>query len=338
MKIINVEDAVGVTLCHDITAMRTGFKGVAFPKGHVVTEEDIPKLLDIGKKTIFLWEEEEGMIHENEAALRLSRLSDVSGAHYSGPSEGKMMLQADVAGMFRVNKELLEKINRIGEITISCLPDHYPVAPGAILASMRVVPLIVEEWQVEEAERLAAGKTLFELYPYEKRKVGILITGSEVFTGRIKDKFEPVARKKLEAYPAEILGVELCDDDTDMIVQKAQALIEREADLLLFSGGMSVDPDDVTPMAIKKLGADIVCYGVPSQPGNMSLVAYKDNVTLLGVPGAAMALPTTVLDVLLPQIFAGVPFTIEELKRLGDGGLCQFCKECHYPNCTFGRY
>ena len=338
MRTIKVEDAVGVTLCHDITAMRTGFKGVAFPKGHVVTEEDIPKLLDIGKKTIFVWEDKDGMIHENDAAERLSRLSDVDGAHYVGPSEGKMMLKADKPGMFRVDKALLEQINRIGEITISCLPDHYPAQVGDLLASMRVVPLVVEDWQIRDAERLAAGKQLFRLLPYHRKKVGILITGSEVYTGRIQDKFEAVARKKLESYPAEIIGVELCDDDTVMIAQKAQAFIDQGADLLLFSGGMSVDPDDVTPLAIKELGADIICYGVPSQPGNMSLLAYKGGVTLLGVPGAAMALPTTVFDVVLPQIFAGVRFTLEELKRLGDGGLCQFCNECHYPNCTFGRY
>ena len=338
MKTINVENAVGVTLCHDITAMRTGFKGVAFPKGHVVTEEDIPKLLDIGKKTIYLWEEEEGMLHENDAAERLSRITDVEGAHFVGPSEGKMMLIADRPGMFRVNKELLEQINRIGEITIPCLPDHYPVRPGARIAAMRVVPLVIEEWQIRDAERLAAGKQLFELLPYQEKKVGLVITGSEVYTGRIEDKFEAVARRKLESFPAEIIGVELCDDDTEMIAQKTQALIDRGADLLLFSGGMSVDPDDVTPTAIRELGADIICYGLPSQPGNMSLIAYKDDVTLLGVPGAAMAHPTTVLDVVLPQVFTGARFTLEELKRLGDGGLCQFCDPCHYPNCTFGRY
>ena len=139
-------------------------------------------------------------------------------------------------------------------------------------------------------------------------------------------------------YPAEILGVTICDDDLEMIVDAAQNYLDAGADFLIFTGGMSVDPDDLTPTAIRKLGADIISHGVPSQPGNMTLVAYLNEVAILGVPGAAISLPTTVFDVLLPQIFAGDKFTKKDLINLGDGGLCQLCKACHFPNCTFGRY
>ena len=139
-------------------------------------------------------------------------------------------------------------------------------------------------------------------------------------------------------YPSEILGVRLCDDDLDMIVQAARDFLDQGADFLIFTGGMSVDPDDLTPAAIRRLGADIVAHGVPAQPGNMTLVAYLGQVPILGVPGAAIKLPTTIFDVLLPQIFAGDPITREDLRRLEDGGLCQMCKACHWPNCTFGRY
>jgi len=166
----------------------------------------------------------------------------------------------------------------------------------------------------------------------------VIITGSEVYTGRIKDKFEPVIRQKLSAYPCEIRGVTFCDDDLDMIVSAARAFLEQGADLLIFTGGMSVDPDDLTPTAISQLGADLISYGLPSQPGNMTLVAQMGTTAILGVPGAAIHRPVTLLDVLLPQIFAGVPFTKKELIRLGDGGLCQLCPQCHFPNCTFGRY
>lgn len=338
MKKVKVQDAIGMTLCHDITAMVDGFKGAAFKRGHVITQEDIPKLLDIGKQHVFIWEENAGEIHEEDAARRLSQMTTVNGAHYGSISEGKVQLFADQDGMFRVDKALLAAVNRIGDITITTLPDHYPVKAGDRLASMRIVPLVTEERQIAEAEALCAGKQLYDLRPFKPLKVGIIITGSEIYHGRIKDKFEHVARAKLAHYPAEILGVHVCDDELDMIVGAGRTLLAEGAELLIFSGGMSVDPDDLTPSAIREMGAEIVSYGVPSQPGNMTLVAYLDQAALLGVPGAAISRPTTMFDVLLPQIFCGDPLTKDDLIRLGEGGLCQMCNNCHFPNCTFGRY
>lgn len=338
MKKISVENAVGMELCHDITEMKDGFKGAAFQRGHIIREEDIPHLLDIGKRTVFVWEAGAGEIHEDDCARRMAAMAPVDGAHYTGPSEGKMLLFADRRGMFRVNRELLRKVNSIGDITICTLPDHYPAEEGARLASMRIVPLVTKEEQIIAAERLCAKQRLMELLPYQNRKLGVVITGSEVFTGRIQDKFEPVVRAKMKAYPCQIVGVTICDDDLDMIVAAAKKHLENGADFLIFTGGMSVDPDDLTPTAIRQLGADIVTHGVPSQPGNMTLVAYLGDIPVLGVPGAAISLPTTIFDVLLPQIFAGEKLTCEALRELADGGLCQMCKVCHWPNCTFGRY
>lgn len=338
MRKVKVEDAVGMTLCHDITAMRDGFKGAAFRRGHVIEKEDIEKLLDLGKRTIFVWEEEAGEIHEEECALRMAAMAPVEGAHYTEPSEGKVLLFADQRGMFRVNTDLLRTINSIGDITISTLPDHYPVEEGARLASMRIVPLVTKEEQIIQAENLCRETKLLELYPYQYKKVGVVITGSEVYTGRIKDKFEPVVRAKLSHYPCEILGITICDDQLEMIVEAAEKFLKEGADFLIFTGGMSVDPDDLTPTAIRQIGAQIVSHGVPSQPGNMTLVAYLEKTAILGVPGAAISLPTTIFDVLLPQIFTGIPLTKQDLIHLGEGGLCQMCTSCHYPNCTFGRY
>lgn len=338
MKKIPVERAVGMTLCHDITKMVDGFKGPAFRRGHVIREEDIEELLDIGKRTVFVWEENAGEIHEEDCALRMAAMAPVQGAHYTAPSEGKVLLMADTRGMLRVDTELLREINSIGDITISTLPDHYPVEPGARLASMRIVPLVTKEEQIIAAERLCAQRKLLDLRPYAHKKIGVIITGSEVYSGRIKDKFEPVVRRKMESYPAEILGVTICDDDLDMIVNSAKAYLAQGADFLIFTGGMSVDPDDLTPTAIRRLGAQVVSHGVPSQPGNMTLVSYLSDVAILGVPGAAISLPTTIFDVLLPQIFTEDKLTKDDLIRLGDGGLCQMCRACHFPNCTFGRY
>ena len=338
MKKIRVEDAIGRQLCHDITEMNDGFKGVAFKRGHIIRESDIPHMLRIGKQHIFVWEDQAGEIHEDDCARRMAAMAPVEGAHYTEPAEGKVLLFADQRGLFRVNRKLLKQIDSIGDITICTLPDHYPVEAGARLASMRIVPLVTQEKQIIEAEQLCAKEKLLDLRPYQNKKIGVVITGSEVYHGRIKDKFEPVVRAKMKQYPSQIVGITICDDDLDMIVSAAKKHLENGADFLIFTGGMSVDPDDLTPTAVRQLGADIVAHGVPSQPGNMTLVAYLGDVPILGVPGAAIKLPTTIFDVLLPQIFTGDRLTREELTDLADGGLCQMCKVCHWPNCTFGRY
>ena len=238
----------------------------------------------------------------------------------------------------RVDTDLLKEINAIGDLTISTLPDHYPVKPGMRLASMRIVPLVTKETQILAAEALCKGRKLLDLLSFKPLKAGIIITGSELYHGRIQDKFEAVARRKLAAYPGEVIGATICDDDLNMLVNAAHNYLDQGADFLIFSGGMSVDPDDLTSSAIRQLGCDIISHGVPSQPGNMTLIAYLGDIPVMGVPGAAISLPTTIFDVMLPQIYAGVKFTKNDLINLGDGGLCQLCPSCHFPNCTFGRY
>ena len=201
MRKIRVEDAVGMKLCHDLTEMKDGFKGPAFKRGHVIREEDIPHMLNLGKRMVYIWEENAGEVHEEEAARRMAAMVPVEGAHYTEPSEGKVLLIADREGMLRVRRELLQEMNRIGDLTISTLPDHYPVRKGMRLASMRIVPLVTREEQLVRAEELCAGQKMIQLLPYQPRKAGIIITGSEIYHGRIQDKFEAIARKKLAQYP-----------------------------------------------------------------------------------------------------------------------------------------
>jgi len=338
MKKVKVEQAVGLELCHDITEMRDGFKGAVFKRGHIIEEADIPKLLDVGKRTIFVWEDKAGEIHEEDAALRMLAMAPIPHTYSRGPSEGKIVVFSRIQGMFRMNRDLLRQINSIGDLTICSLPDHYPVTEGQQLVSMRIVPLVTQESQIVEAEALCRDGKLFDLLPYQKRKVGVVITGSEIYSGRIQDKFAPVIRSKMSQYPSDIVGITICDDDLDMITAAAKEHLNRGADFLIFTGGMSVDPDDLTPTAIRALNAEIISHGVPSQPGNMTLVAYLGDIPILGVPGAAIMRPVTILDVLLPQIFAGEKLSHQNLINLAEGGLCQLCPDCHWPNCTFGRY
>ncbi len=338
MKKINVEDSVGKKLCHDITAITDDFKGIAFKRGHIITEDDIPKLLDLGKHKLYIWEDNVGDIHEEDAAKRLSAMSISKHMYPTDVAEGKIVHKSEVDGMFRVDKELLKDINMIGDISITTVPDKYPVVKGDSTVSMRIIPLVTKEEQIEKAEELCQGRELFKIIPYKNRKVGVVITGSEIYSGRIKDKFEVVIREKLSRFPADIIGVTICDDKLEMIEKAAKKHIENGADFIIYTGGMSVDPDDITPTAIKSLGAKIITHGVPAQPGNMTMLAYLNEIAMIGVPSAAINLPMTVLDVLLPQIFTGIKFTKEELMNLGAGGLCQTCGTYNYPHCSFGRY
>ncbi|MBR4197002.1 MAG: molybdopterin-binding protein [Synergistaceae bacterium] len=338
MRKVKTENALGLELCHDVTAMRDGFKGAAFKRGHVITQDDIPELLRLGKKHVFIWESESGEIHEDDAALRLAEICRTEGTHFTGPSEGKIVMTADICGLFTVDTELLRAVNSVDDVTISTLPNHYPVSKNSRLASMRIIPLVTHESNIIMAENICREKKLISLLPYKPMKAGIIITGSEIYHGLICDKFEAVARRKLENYPCEILGVTLCDDDPGMLDSAITSYMTQNADIVIMSGGMSVDPDDLTPSAIAHTGAEIVSYGVPSQPGNMTMLAYLNDTAIIGVPGAAIMMPVTVFDVLLPQIFTGLKFTRDDLIRLADGGLCQLCAECRYPNCTFGRY
>lgn len=339
MKKIKVEDAIGETLCHDMTAiLETGFKGVKFRRGHVITAEDIPALLDIGKSHIFVWEPEADEVHEDDAAIALTEAMCGPGVKYSGPSEGKMQITAEIDGLFCVNREALHEINHVPDYTVACRPGFTPVSAGEKLSGARIVPLVTARANVETAVAIARENfPVLSVMPYQPLRCGVIITGSEIYYGRIPDAFESVMRGKLPKFGAEILGFTKCPDDLDAILAAIEAFRGRGAELILLTGGMSVDPDDVTPTAIRRCGARLVTQGVPMQPGNMLTVAYLDNTTLIGVPGASMHSPTTSLDIFLPRVFAGLELTREELIAHGEGGFCMGCAVCHWPICYFGN-
>ena len=340
MRKISVEDAVGQELCHDITGIfPDGKKGAMFKRGHIIKSEDIPSLMDIGKNHVFVWEPGADEVHEDDAALAAAEAVCGDGVAYEKtPSEGKVQMYAAGRGLFRVNRGALREINSIGDYTIACLPDLTDVSGGQKLGGIRIVPLVTKRETVESmAETASENRPVFTVLPYRSLKCGVIITGSEVYYGRIKDRFEPIMRKKLGKFDAEFLGAEKCPDDLDVILGAIAGFRSKGAELILLTGGMSVDPDDLTPTAIRSCGARVVMQGVPMQPGNMLTIAYLDEAVLIGVPGASMHSPVTSLDVFLPRVFAGVGVSADDIPGLGEGGFCSGCAECTYPRCYFGR-
>ncbi|MCF2682361.1 molybdopterin-binding protein [Faecalicatena contorta] len=339
MKLVKTEDAVGQVLCHDITQIIKGVtKDAVFRKGHVVTEEDIPVLLSVGKENLYIWEKEEGMLHENEAAEILRRICQGNGMHPSEVKEGKIELIADIDGVLKIDVEKLNRINSLGEMMIASRHGNFPVRKGDKIAGTRVIPLVIHEDKMKKAEEVAGEEPIFQILPYGKKKVGIVTTGSEVYKGRIQDTFTPVIREKLAEYGITEAEQVICDDDHRMITGAIEEMLVKGCDMVICTGGMSVDPDDRTPLAIRNTGADIVTYGAPVLPGAMFLLAYyQGDIPVMGLPGCVMYSKRTIFDLVLPRIISGEKLTAEDLNGLGQGGLCLSCPVCTFPNCGFGK-
>lgn len=342
MREINTVDAVGQVLCHDMTQIIPGvIKDARFRKGHVVTEEDIPVLLSMGKEHIFVWEKDDTMYHEDEAAEILCRMCMSDHMERSEAKEGKIELKSTIRGLLKIDTELLDKINSFGDMMIASRHPNTPVEPGDKLCGTRIIPLVIKKEKMEEAESLCGGKKIFSILPYKKKKVGIVTTGSEVYSGKIKDSFGPVLKTKVKELDGEILGQTICDDKPEQTTNAILGFIEKGADMVLVSGGMSVDPDDKTPLAIRNTGAEIITYGAPVLPGAMFLLSYYrrngKNIPVAGLPGCVMYSKRTIFDLVLPRLMADDPVEKNEIDKLGKGGLCLNCDICTYPNCGFGK-
>ena len=339
MKQIRIEDSVGCILSHDVTKIVPGeFKGRLFKKGHVIREEDIPKLLDIGKEHIYVWEPKTGQLHENDAAIRVKDLVLGQGCYISEEiKEGKIDFFANTQGIVKINKDLLLKLNLLGEIIVSTIHNNTPVKKGEKIGATRVIPLIIDEKKILEAEKIIKEK-IISVEEIKPKKAVLITTGNEVYKGRIKDAFLPVMKEKLEHYGSEIVKQIILPDNKEMITENILKVIEEDkVDMIICTGGMSVDPDDVTPSAIKDCNGEIVTYGAPVLPGAMFLLAYYKNIPILGVPSCAMYSKRTIFDLVLPRILADEKLSFEDIARFGNGGMCLNCEICSFPHCSFGK-
>ena len=339
MKLIKTEDAVGHVLCHDMTQIiKDQYKDARFRKGHVVTEEDIPVLLSMGKEHLYVWEMTPGMIHENDAAERMAALCGKVNMNWSEVKEGKIELTAACDGLFRVNSEKLIAVNSVEDVRTATLKGNTAVRKGDKLAGTRVIPLIIPEEKLQAAEAAAGDTPLLELLPYTKKTAAIIATGGEVKKGLIQDTFTPVVKDKLAAYGIETLAVTYSGDGVENVADAIAEARKTGADIILCTGGMSVDPDDNTPGGIKASGARIVTYGAPVLPGAMFLLGYyEDGTVVMGLPGCVMYAGATIFDLALPRIAAGMEMTRADFAAMGEGGLCLGCRPCHWPICPFGK-
>ena len=337
LKKVKLEEAIGMTIGHDVTKVVPGeFKGAAFRRGHTLKKEDIPELLSMGKEHIYIIEEEEGEVHEEEAALRIAEAVAGSEFELSKPKEGKINIKSSISGLLKINKSLLGEINSIPNISLATLHENTNCRPGTIVAGTKIIPLYIAEDRLKKIEELCRNKgKVFQIIPFKEKKVGIVITGNEIYKGRIKDKFGDYLKNKVEPLGSVINHHTIVPDDEDIIASAILEMRDKGSEVIFVCSGLSVDPDDVTVEGVKKSGAKIISYGAPVMPGAMFLLAMLGDIPILGAPAAVIFNDTTIIDVILPRVLAGEEISRQDIIDMGHGGLCLDCADCIYPICPF---
>ncbi|MFO7951548.1 MAG: molybdopterin-binding protein [Bacillota bacterium] len=333
------EDSVGKVLSHDVTRIVKGkYKGPAFKKGHIIREQDVSFLLDIGKEHVSFLELEEDELHEDEAGLAIAHAAAGEGLNFKGPSEGKVDLIAKYDGLLKVDVEGLRQVNQLSNVVMASLHTNSPVKKGEAIAGTRVIPLAVNRKTIDKAKEICRNYApLIKIFSFKSCKLGVVITGREVYEGRIEDAFAPALKEKASSFGLEEPEIHYAPDDPEVIASKIQLLLDKSHDLVVITGGMSVDPDDVTPSGIRASGARVEKYGAPVLPGAMLLLAYHGTVPVVGVPACGMFFRTTVFDLIFPRLLAGEKITALDLAVLGHGGYCRRCDTCTFPDCSFGK-
>lgn len=339
-KTIPVETAVGTTLAHDMTQVIPGkYKGPAFRKGHKVTAGDVCRLMRMGKKRLYVLDLNENQIHEDDAVFELASALSGPGVTFSGnPREGKLELRADYPGLFKVNADGLTEFNLVQDVMAASIHNNTPVTRGQSLAATRAVPLVIQRSDLDQAIRLAKDCfPVFSVKLFNPLKVRLIITGDEVYKGLIKDRFKRIVEKKITDLGACLEESVILPDDQEQIAGKVNEFLSKDTDLIITTGGMSVDPDDVTKAAVEASGFNEIHYSAAVLPGAMFLLGYLGNSTIMGLPACGLYHKTTIFDLILPRVMAGERPGKRDLAQLGHGGLCLNCKSCTFPACAFGK-
>jgi len=339
MKKIKVEDAIGTVLAHDMTRIIRGkFKGVGFKKGHIVKKEDIPELLKIGKQTLYVLDIGTNQLHENDAARRISRAISDSGLEFSEPQEGKINIITPHAGLLKIDVDALLKVNKMDSIIVATLKNTFPCKKGEIIAATRIIPLTIPTEKIEALEALAKEThPILSVTPYKSLKVGAVVTGSEVYDGLITDDFNPSVGRKITQAGCTLVKKILVPDDVTAISNAILELKEMGCELIITTGGLSVDPDDVTRQGVIATGAQVIFYGSPVLPGAMLMISQLSDIPVISLPACVFYYKQTVFDLVFPRVLTGEKINGDDIAALGHGGLCMNCKVCHYPVCSFGR-
>ncbi|AND84046.1 molybdopterin biosynthesis protein [Clostridium tyrobutyricum] len=337
MKKIKAKDAVGMSICHDMTRIIPGkSKGVAFKKGHIITEDDLSILEKMGKENIYVYEDKPGFIHEDDSALRIGNaICNSREFDFSDIKEGKLNIHSKRSGLIKIDREKLYELNRIEDISITTVYDNIIVSEGEKIASCRIIPMFTKKINIKKLEGICSFGKLFSVKPFLKKKIHLIITGNEIFKGLVEDAFYDTLKPKIEYYGSSIIRTLKLPDDDKLIENQIIRSVEQGADIVICTGGMSVDEDDLTPTSIIRASNEVITHGAPVQPGNMFMLAYRNKIPIVGIPTAAIYNKITLFDKVLPMLLCNEKPDGDFFIKLSLGGLCRSCSECHYPNCTY---
>jgi formylmethanofuran dehydrogenase subunit E len=341
LRLVTAEEAAGHKALHDMTCIEPGqSKDAAFARGQQLDVGDVCRLQRMGRFEVYVEDgaQDEAWMHEDDAARVMARALAGDGVDCSAePREGKITMVAEKSGLFTVNEQVLEEFNAIPGVMCATRHAFSVVEQGQQVAATRAIPLYLGRNILEDALDVLNSGPAFEVVPLRKPKVGILVTGTEVFKGLTQDRFIPIVSAKVEAYGCPVAATNIVPDDRERISEAVLAMLHEGVELLITTAGLSVDPGDVTRQGLSDAGVENMRYGAPILPGAMTLLANLGNVDVIGVPACALFFKTTSLDIVLPRVLAGLSPSRRELARLGHGGLCMQCKRCTFPKCPFGK-
>ncbi|MCW4033628.1 MAG: molybdopterin-binding protein [Candidatus Bathyarchaeota archaeon] len=335
---VELEKSVGKILWHDVTKIIKGkFKGPLFKKGHMIREEDLEELRKIGKNNIYVLELEKDEIHELDGAKEIAKTIAGNDIEVGEPSEGSVALSANIGGILKIDIDKIKAINQIGEVAVATQHTNSVVWPEDKVAVSKVIPLVVKEEKIKKVGEISfSGDKPVRILPFKNNKVSLVITGTEVYEGIVKDEFGPIMSKTIEKFGSKVINVIYVPDKLSEIVDAINK-VKEDSDLIIMTGGMAVDPDDLTMPSVLKAGAKIKTYGAPVQPGFMFMLAELEGKPILGIPACAIFYNATIMDLVLPRVLAGENLEADDIISLAHGGLCLKCEDCRFPVCPFGR-
>lgn len=319
----------GSILARDLTVA-----GARWMKGRRLTGDDLLVLAGAepdGPVSVLV--PEPGELHEDEAALRLAAAVRGPGLSVRGPSQSRVDLIAEQAGVANVRIGDLERLNRIDPLEVFTVFDGQVVEAGDLVASVKVAPHLVDASVVDEGARLAdfGSRPLVWVAPFLANRVGVIVKESLRATAR--ERFETSVRAKVEGLGSEIVSIVYVDDDPES-VENAMADFVRgpdAVDLILTAGAASTDPLDACFVAIATLGGRVVRRGVPAHPGSMLWLARIGRTAILGLPTCGAYSKATAADLLLPRLLSGEPASERTVAKLGHGGILTRSQRFRFP-------
>ncbi len=339
---VPIKEAEGEKIAHDMTIIVPGnFKGPAFKRGQTIIAGDVCRLQQMGRMNLYLEKHplsEEEWVHEDRAAESFAELMAGPGIIYQKPpQEGKITFTAARDGLLIIDRGRLEAFNLVPGVICSTRQSFSVVSKGHQIGGTRAIPLYISCDYCQKALTILGESPLLQVLSLKPARIGILITGTEIVQGLIKDKFETIIRAKVKKLGCCVICTLIVPDDRKTIADGILTLINKGAELIVTTAGLSVDPDDVTRQGLTDAGVENILYGAPILPGAMSLLARRGPVKVIGVPACALYYKTTAFDLLLPRVLAGMEITRLDLARMGHGAFCLGCKVCKFPRCTFGK-